>query len=172
MKLKHEHVYGLSNHWKLIAVVHSHSNILFGMSSQQTSDTVSIIRKLPKSVDPFKWMFGLEIVFGLKPFKSILKIPKSHKTDLRISNTSLSLRPRTVSAVSFWGMLFYLLNSIFYFTSIGMWWFTDIYSLVENPIGFMDSDFTIVYMVILGILLLIYNSNIYILYRYRFPLCI
>lgn len=111
-----------------------HYYLLFVVRMSSQPDATSIIRQLPRSVDPYKWLFGLEILVGLKPFNSVLIVPNSVKSDPRLH------RPSIVSVVSCWGMFFFLLHCILYTTSIAVWQFTDIYSLVENNVGFMKTN--------------------------------
>lgn len=103
------------------------------MTSKTQTDTSSVIRQLPRSTDSLKWMFGFEVLLGLKPFTPIHKNTNSITTDLNKS------RPLIVSSVSSWGMFFYLIHSISYTTSIVLWIFTDIFSLDSIDVGFMTT---------------------------------
>lgn len=115
-------------------------------------DTASLIRQLPRSVAPFKWMFGLEILLGLKPFNSEIMVVRS--------------RPQARSVISCWGMLFYLINSISFATSFMLWQFTDMYSVTTHPIGFMRSIVSYLHMSVMLAVCLVFNSKYCICFIY------
>lgn len=135
-------------------IKHSPINAIVVMTSNKTNSASYIIRHLPRSVNPYKWMFGLEVVLGLKPFDTILRVPNSGKADIKKSH-----RPLIVSAISCWGMLFYLVHCIVYATSIVVWQFTDIFSLYEQAIGLMRTQLNLVHTMVAMMFYVLFNSK-------------
>lgn len=102
-------------------------------------------------------------MLGVEPFRSQLVVADAN-ADGAPSQTPPSppVRHHFQSVVSFWGMFFYLLHFIVYATSICMWLFTDVYSTLAHPVGFMNSPISVAQSIMMHGIGVVQNSEFWV----------